>query len=117
MKPLDKIYDKYRSIKNKASNERSADEELLVEFVSIIIDFYKIYDIHEQTNHAQILQLLFLNKWGLTGEAIAQRSYISIKTFYRFKKKYSIFMLKALQLNIFGERYRQVLSDFSVKAR
>jgi hypothetical protein len=115
MESLDKIYNRYRIIRKKAPNERDASEKLFIEFIQYIIDFYKIYDVHEKTYHAYILELLFLSKRKLSTEVISQKAHISVKTLYRFKKQYLFFISESLQNGIFGEKFGQILSDFPFK--
>jgi hypothetical protein len=109
--PFNKIFDIYRAIKKKAVENLSVGEKLTLEFIIRFVDFYKLYDLHENTNHTHILELL-LSKRKLSTEAISRKTHISIRTLYRFKKQYLVFIQKSLEIGIFVGKPCQILSDF-----
>ena len=111
MKTLEQLFCKYKAIKKKQSEEIDIAEKSVVEFVSYIRKFYEIYDMHESTNHSEILELLFFNKRKLSGEYIAQKMYISPKTLYRFKTQYLAFISNAIKSDVFGIKIGQILTE------
>lgn len=110
----EKLFRKYKAIKKKKTEYCTSDEKAVLEFISHIKDFYKAYDIHENTKHARIFELLFLSNRKLSGENISQKMFISPKTLYRFKKQYIDFVSAALKEGIFGDEIGQILTDLGV---
>jgi len=112
MKSVEEIFDKYKAIQKKKAEEYSVTEKVIADFVLHIRNFYKIYDLHEKTNHSQIFELLFIDKRNLSSESISQRTYISVKTLYRFKIQYLDFILEAMKNDVFGDGIGQILTEF-----
>jgi hypothetical protein len=106
----EKLFDKYAEIRKKTAKDYDADEKTIIEFILRIYEFYKLYDIHEGTNHSYIFELLFLNIRKISNEAIARKAFISLKTLYRYKIQYFSFMSDILQTDILGEEFHKLLN-------
>lgn len=56
---------------------------------NIMYNYYKIYDLDNNTNHCNIFECLYLSKKYLSDLAIAQKMFISIDTLRKYIVKYN----------------------------
>jgi len=112
MKKITDIFKQYKTIIRKPAAEHSPADKAIIAFVSYIRDFFIMYDLYENINHARLFDLLFLNKRKLSCESIALKTFVSVKTLYRFKKKSLSFISDMLQSGFPCEEKGQIMSVF-----
>jgi len=112
MKQITSIFRQYLKIKKMPADDYSETEKAIVLFVTGIHNFFKMHDLYTNTNHAQLFEMLFLSKRKLSGEYIARKAFISVKTLYRFKKKCLSFMSDALKSGVWSYEKGQIMSVF-----
>lgn len=73
------------------------------EIFNTIDNYYKIYDLDNNTNHSQIFESLYFSKKYLSNMVIAQKTYISVDALKTYIVKYNrliALMIESLNLKL-----------------
>jgi|GEM_PF-6657377 len=109
MKHVKEFLNKCKVLTQKPKYTYNESEKKLAYFLTQLKNFYKIYDVHEKSKFSQVFELLFVNPSNVSGEYIAQKLFISTRTFYRYKKKIFAFIKKVIEANVLGSDYGHML--------